>query len=88
VTISTLQRPGEARFVILLSVDFDIDGFASADSLLRKQFGKPAKALPDYIVWRYTADKKLNSNGSPIAALARDRDEKQASFTLAVEQGP
>ena len=87
-TISTLQRPGEERFVMELSIDFGIDDFGAASKLVNKQLGKPKKALPDYVMWNYTKDKKLSNNGNPIAALARDKDDKTASFTLAVEQGP
>ena len=87
-TISTLHPPGEENYVSVMSVDFSMDEFGAARKLVQKQLGKPNETLPDYISWRFTTDKKLNKHGSPIASVSREKADKTASFSLALEVGP
>lgn len=75
-------------FILYLSMSLSPASYAPLKTQMEKQLGRPAKSGKDFQSWSYTADKKLNTIGSPVISLTRDAKENNTSFGLGVEAGP
>ena len=81
------REGGAPNYLMTLSIDFSYENYERIKNLVAKKLGAAQRKSKNNTVWQFKKDNFLNSLGTPVIEVSRDKQYNVGTFGVELEQG-